>query len=84
MARAGRLLERMRRSKFGWTPEDVERVYAAHGFECRHGAKHDLFQHRQHRRLIATVKRTNPLKPAYIDDLLKLIDELERLEGSTQ
>jgi hypothetical protein len=72
----------MRRTKFGWKPADLALVYRSKGFLLERGAKHDLFQHRRYLHLIATVRRSDPVKPGYIETLLDLLDEVERLEGS--
>ena len=70
----------MRRTKFGWKPQDLRSVYLHKGFLVESGAKHDLYQHRKYLHLIATVRRSDPVKPAYIEKLIDLVDEADRLE----
>lgn len=70
----------MRRTRHGFRPADVEAVYRANGFSCTHGAKHDLFQHRRYLELVTTVRRSDPIKPGYIGDLLALVDEAAQRE----
>ena len=68
----------MRRTRFGFKPADLETVYIASGFAVERGAKHDLYQHRRYPSLVTTVRRSDPIKPGYIDTLLDLVDEAAR------
>lgn len=80
MARADRLLERMRASKADWSPKELLSVYRSRGFEVEEGAKHAKVQHPRFPWLITTVRRSDPLPTGYIETLLDLIDEADRLE----
>jgi hypothetical protein len=84
MTRAQKLVERMRRTKHGWRPSEVRAAYLGYGFSVDAGRKHDLYQHRRYPDLIATMTRSDPVKPAYIEDLLKLLDDLALRERHTR
>jgi len=55
------LLERMRRSKGGWSADDLEKLYIGLGFESREGAKHRVYIHARFPELRATVTRSRSL-----------------------
>jgi hypothetical protein len=87
MAEASRLLERMRRSKTGWTAGDLHRLYAGFrpytgfGFEFREGHRHRLYVHPRYPDLRATVRRASGALPAgYVSTAVHLIDTLEARE----
>ena len=75
-----KLLARMRVSKAGWKPRDLERLYLAFDFEIYEGGNHRVYRHRRFRELRATVPRHSPIKNVYVAAATKLIDELKRLE----
>jgi len=70
----------MRRSKAGWTFNDLEKLYLGLGFEMREGGSHRLYIHPKFPKLRATVTRSRSLAKGYIDHAVKLADELERRE----
>ena len=82
MSRGHKLLERMRRTKHGWRPGDLEAAYGAAGFRKKATTKHDGYYHPKYPELMTTVTRSDPVKADYIDDLITLIDRLEALEAS--
>ena len=43
--KAEKLLERMRKSKSGWSSQDLIRLYRGFGFEIRNGSSHDVITH---------------------------------------
>lgn len=75
------LLERMRRSKGGWSADDLERLYVGLGFEFREGAKHRIYIHPRFPELRATVTRSRSLAKGYIDHALRMAKALEELEA---
>ena len=76
-----RLLQRMRRSKSGWSADDLEKLYVGLGFECREGAKHRVYIHPKFPELRATVTRSRSLAKGYIDHALGIAQRLEQLEA---
>lgn len=54
---ASKLLERMRRSKDGWTRKDLDALYEGFGFKIRHGASHDIVSHEDYPQLRETLPR---------------------------
>jgi hypothetical protein len=76
------LLEKMRRSKNGWRPGDLEELYAGFGFVYREGSKHRIYFHPVHKDLLATVKRADPLPVGYIARAVKLVQDLIEREGT--
>ena len=79
--RAARLLQRAYGSKADWKRVDLDRLYLAFGFEIRHGSKHDIVVHPEHRDLRATLARSDPLAKGYIAKAVSLIDELRKRQG---
>jgi hypothetical protein len=76
------LLARMMRSKWGWGPQDLERLYLSYGFTRREGAKHTVYTHSADPlNLRATVARHTSLPIGYIQTALRLIRLLAEIEG---
>ena len=78
MARAERLLERLRHTRFGWGQDDFRRLYRAYGFEVIEGGRHIVVRHPEFPDLNTTVARHDELDPAYARTAVRLIDELLR------
>ena len=77
-----KLLARMMRSKSGWAPQDLERLYLSYGFDKREGAKHTVYTHRLDLfNLRATVARHSTLPKGYIQEAIRLIRLLAEIEG---
>jgi hypothetical protein len=74
------LLERMRRSKAGWTFADLEKLYIGLGFEVREGGKHRVYIHPAFPELRATVTRSHSLAKGYIQHALHLAERLKEME----
>ena len=77
-------LSRMRRSKAGWTFEDLERLYVGLGFEIREGGKHRLYVHPRFPQLRATVTRSRSLAKGYIEHALNLAERLFEMEAKNE
>jgi len=81
MAEAMRLLERMRRTRWGWTASDLDRLYRSFGFEMDEGSKHRVYIHPRHTDLRATVSRSSgTLGPGYAQNAVSLIGTLMERE----
>lgn len=78
--RVQKLLEQMARSKTGWKAEDLETLYTGFGFEKREGGKHVVYSHPEFPQLRATVTRARNLPQGYIQEALRLISELKKLQ----
>ena len=76
-----KLLERLRRTPFGWGPDDLRRLYVAYGFQVREGARHLVVRHPEHSDLMTTLARHNELPPAYARTAVRLIEEVIRRQG---
>jgi hypothetical protein len=81
MTSAEKLYQRMRRTKAGWKPSDLDRLYRGFGFEVREGAKHTLYIHPEFPNLRATVTRSRSLAVGYIEHALELIEALKQERG---
>jgi hypothetical protein len=81
VSRGDRLLERMRRTKHGWRPADLQAAYRSAGFLYFANSKHDGYYHPRYSQLRTTVTRSDPVKADYITVLISLIDQLEMLEA---
>ena len=85
MARAEKLLERMRQTRFGWGQDDFRPLYRRYGFEVIEGARHIVVRHPRFPDLNTTVPRHENLDPTYARTAVSLIDELfRRLAGAGQ
>ncbi len=82
MTSAEKLYQRMRRTKAGWRPSDLDRLYRGFGFEVVQGAKHTLYIHPEFPNLRATVTRSRSLAVGYIEYALQLIAALKEERGS--
>lgn len=78
---ADKLLDRLRRTPFGWRHDDVRRLYVAYGFEVRQGARHLVVRHLEYRDLVTTLARHGELPPAYARTAVRLIEEVIRRRG---
>jgi hypothetical protein len=74
----GKLLDRMRRTPFGWSQDDLRRLYEAYGFEVRQGARHLVVRHHEQRDLVTTVARHDERPPAYARTAVRPIEEVMR------
>jgi len=81
MTSAEKLYQRMRRTKAGWRPSDLDRLYRGFGFEVVEGAKHTLYIHPEFPNLRATVTRSRSLAVGYIVNALQLIETLKEERG---
>ena len=84
MSSVDRLLERMRRSKAGWTSDDLEKLYLGLGFEMREGKKHRVYIHPKFTELRATVTRSRSLATGYIEHALQLAVRLKEKESKNE
>ena len=84
MTSAEKLYQRMRRTKAGWRPSDLDRLYRGFGFEVWQGAKHTLYIHPELPSLRATVTRSRSLPVGYIEHALELIAVLKQKRGSVE
>lgn len=78
MAKADKTIAGMRANPQGWTLTDVERVCAHAGLTCsapKRGSHYKV----SHPAIpeILTVPFKRPIKPVYIRELLRMIDQLE-------
>jgi hypothetical protein len=76
-----KLLERMRRSKGGWTREDLDTLYRGFGFEIRHRTNHDVVTHSKYPQLRETLPRHRTVKKYLVQRAVKLIDKLLALQA---
>jgi len=81
MSSVKRLLEKMRRSKAGWSFDDLDKLYVGLGFKMREGGKHRVYIHPQFPELRATVTRSRTLAKAYVEHALHLAERLEEMEA---
>jgi len=84
MSSVEHLLEKMRRSKAGWTCDDLERLYLGLGFKMREGGKHRLYIHPRFPELRATVTRARSMPKGYINYALHLAKRLKEMEAKCE
>jgi predicted RNA binding protein YcfA (HicA-like mRNA interferase family) len=81
MARGDKLVEAMRNNPRDWAIEDIQRACKAAGLACdtpKRGSHYKI----GHAQLatILTVPYNRPIKPIYIRELIKMIDQMEDRE----
>ncbi len=75
MARAGKLLDKLRRNPRDWRIERLQTVAEAYGVAWVHeGGSHCMFRTAKGEKLTVPAKR--PIKPVYIRHLIDLIDTI--------
>ena len=75
MPNVKKLIEKMRQQPNGIRPEEVEKVLGAYGyFAARQKGSHKHYLNKETGDLI-TIKQENPLKKAYVADVLSRIGE---------
>lgn len=74
-AKAGKLLERLRNTKAGWSDTDIFKLMAGHGFLSRE-RNHTVYSHPDHPDLHLVVPSGNDLPKVYASKAEKLIDIL--------
>lgn len=78
MEQCEKLLAKMRRTTSQWKQDDVRKLYVGFGFDVD-GTNHDVYIHPVYTHIRGTVPRHNPIKPCYIREAVKNIDELKSL-----
>jgi predicted RNA binding protein YcfA (HicA-like mRNA interferase family) len=83
---AEKLLKKARRSKAGWMPDDLLRLYKGFGFIIRPaGGSHKNVSHPKFRHLRAIVPvHPKELSKKYVSDAVKNIDTALNLEKESQ
>lgn len=76
-----KILRKMRQSLAGWSQDDINAVYAAHGFIMREGGSHVIWVHPKYPDLRAAVGRHRHLDKAYAAKAIELVDKLAALEA---
>jgi predicted RNA binding protein YcfA (HicA-like mRNA interferase family) len=78
MARGQKLIDAMRANPRDWAIEDVQRACSAAGLTCE-APKRGSHYKVSHPQLatILTVPYNRPIKPIYIRELLRMIEQLE-------
>ena len=75
MSNIDKIIDKMKRQPNGIRPEDAEKVLGAFGYEAvRQKGSHKHYLNKKNGDLI-TIKQENPLKKAYIVDILNWINE---------
>jgi len=80
MANIEQLLEKMRRTKDGWTCDDLDKLYIGLGFIMREGGKHRIYIHPKFPELRATVTRSRSLAKGYVSHAIRMADSLKKKE----
>ena len=75
--KAKKLLERMRKSKSGWTSQDLLRLYRGFGFDIRNGRRHEVITHSADSSLRQTLPRRLKDSTPYVSEAIKMIDNIE-------
>ena len=84
MSPAEKMLEKMRRTKAGWSQDDFSTLYEGFGFVKEEKTRHTAYTHPEMPLVVAIVGRHRSLAKGYADDAVKNIDALKRiLESET-
>ena len=84
MKRPYDLLEKMRRSKAGCRPADIDRLDKGFGFVAEEGGDHTLYTHERYHDLQAAVARHRTLAIGYYSHAVRLVDEVRAREKREQ
>lgn len=77
MGQLDKLIAKMRNNPLNWKRDDVERITNYYGFRKRLASgSHVTFEHPLLADIL-TIPAHKPIKPIYIKNLLKLIDEVK-------
>jgi hypothetical protein len=76
MASAAKLLDRMRGTKSGWRPIDLDRLYKGFGFQREEAKEHTHYYHLSHPDLRGTVGRHRELAPFVVAQAVQAIEKL--------
>lgn len=75
------LLAKARATKAGWHHKEIESLYYAFGFTIKNGrGPHDKVYHPKYPELITWLPRHDKIGEYNIDNAIKLIDRLQKLE----
>ena len=75
MASTEKIIEKMKRQPHSIRPEEADKVLSDYGYDTvRQKGSHKQYLNRQTGDL-TTIKQENPLKKAYVDDILRRIGE---------
>lgn len=79
MARGAKLLDAMRANPRDWRIKDVAALCVNFGIECSppRGGSHFKVTHPAMFRIL-TIPARRPIKPVYIRELVRFVDEVER------
>jgi len=82
MAKWEKKLAAMRENPRDWSLDDLQSVSARIGIDCRKpGGSHVTFSHPAIEEIV-TVPAARPVKPFYVRQLLKMIDQVEQQEAN--
>jgi len=71
-----KLRSKMLRSPNGWSGRDVVKLLSSYGFVDVEGAEHTNCYHEVYRNLRLSVPRHKTVKPFYVREALRLVDEV--------
>lgn len=81
--KASKLLERMRVSKTNWKRHDLETLYRGFGFVIESRTNHDLVSHPDFPQLISYLPRHTKIAKYVVEQAVRLVDELKKLQEDT-
>jgi len=76
-----KLLDKMRRSRYGWGEVQLRKLYEGFGFAGRDVGNHVCYHHPSHPDLRGQVPRHRSLREYVVADAILAIEELLRREG---
>lgn len=77
---ADKLFERAKIQQTGWKRQELDRLYSGFGFIIRNGRSHDIVSHPGYPMLRETLPRHRDVKPVYVRNAVRLINELNNLQ----
>jgi len=83
-SKASKLLERARRSKNGWTRDEIDRLYKGYGFIIESGGNHDKVTHPDFPQLITALPRHKRVASYIVRQAIQLIDRLTELQDEEE
>lgn len=76
-----KLLDKMRRSRYGWGEVQLRKLYEGFGFAGRDVGDHVCYHHPSHPDLRGQVPRHRSLREYVVSDAIEAVEELLRRDG---
>jgi hypothetical protein len=70
------LLDRMRRTPSGWSPDHLRRLFVSVGFEATEGSEHTVYRHPDFPQYTSAIPRHRNVKNVYVTKAVKIVERI--------